>query len=487
MSCKPYLEGPSLDDHTLPRMPPRMQPWQAEWCRDHRAVHEMLDTYGSPLHVHHTVPLLDNASILSTTAAELGLDLDIFFARKANKALIYVQAALGAGLGVDIASQEELLQARALGAAGPRLVITAAVKSAALLRLAVECGATVVLDNDCERQALLAVVRHLGRPANMALRLSGFRTADGALRSRFGYDVETAERVVEGLAPALESGELRLEGLHFHLDGYRTDDRLAALDHCLALADRLASQGHGLSFIDMGGGVPVSYVEDAAPWNAFQLQLERALLGQRPPITYRNYGYGRIAHRGEVLGPFNAYPHHQPLDAGSWMRQILEAQRPSNPQETVAAALRQRGLRLCIEPGRFLLDGCGLTVARVAHRKQLPTGEVLLGLEMNSSNCRSRKSELLTDPVLVSAQPRPPVRPTEVFLTGSYCSEDDLITHRRVRFANGVQVGDAIVFLNTAGYLMHFTESRSHQFPLPHNLVFDPAAAGPKQDLVDFE
>lgn len=487
MISKGLAESTTTVNGTLPAMPPRMRRWQAQWCRDHRTAHELLATYGSPLHLHHSAPMRDNASLLAATAAGLGLDLDIFFARKANKALTYVQAALDSGLGVDVASQEELSQARALGADGDRLVITAAVKSGPLLRLAVECGATVVLDNADELQALHAITQELRRPANVALRLSGFHTHSGILRSRFGFSIDAFESVMDELTPALDDGALRLLGLHFHLDGYRTSDRAAALDQCLTLADRLASRGRRLSFIDMGGGVPVSYLERAEPWEAFQRQLDLALLGQRPAITYRNYGYGRLAHGGEVIGPLMAYPHHQPLEADAWLQQILGARRPSRRQETVAEALRERGLRLCIEPGRFLLDGCGLTVARVVHRKTLPEGEVLLGLDMNSSHCRSRKSELLTDPLLVPAEPRPSVRPTEVFLTGSYCSEDDLITHRRVRFGNGVQVGDAIVFVNTAGYLMHFTESRSHQFPLPHNLVLEEASGRPKQDLVDFE
>jgi diaminopimelate decarboxylase len=45
--------------------------------------------------------------------------------------------------------------------------------------------------------------------------------------------------------------------------------------------------------------------------------------------------------------------------------------------------------------------------------------------------------------------------------------------HRRLHFPTGVAVGDIIAFPNTAGYLMHFIESRSHQFDLPINVVMD--------------
>ena len=47
-----------------------------------------------------------------------GLDLKIFFARKANKCLALVDEAAQLGLGVDVASEAELRQVLARGRAG---------------------------------------------------------------------------------------------------------------------------------------------------------------------------------------------------------------------------------------------------------------------------------------------------------------------------------------------------------------------------------
>jgi len=41
-----------------------------------------------------------------------------------------------------------------------------------------------------------------------------------------------------------------------------------------------------------------------------------------------------------------------------------------------------------------------------------------------------------------------------------------------------VKAGDLMVFPNTAGYLMHFLESRSHQFPLARNVFVTEGNAG---------
>ena len=69
--------------------------------------------------------------------------------------------------------------------------------------------------------------------------------------------------------------------------------------------------------------------------------------------------------------------------------------------------------------------------------------------------------------------PAEPTEPIEGYLVGAYCIERELITWRRLRFPNGVAVGDMILFVNTAGYQMHILESASHQIPLARNLVVD--------------
>lgn len=63
----------------------------------------------------------------------------------------------------------------------------------------------------------------------------------------------------------------------------------------------------------------------------------------------------------------------------------------------------------------------------------------------------------------------------EGYLVGAYCIERELLTWRRMRFADGVAVGDLIAFPNTAGYLMHILESSSHQIPLARNVVVSEA------------
>ena len=287
------------------------------------------------------------------------------------------------------------------------------------------------------------------------------------------------------LAPGLPDGLLPIVGVHFHLDGYDPLDRVAALGESFELIDALRTRGHDPGFVDFGGGIPISYIDDPAQWDRFWSEHRAAVRGDRPPLTFDGHGLGLSLHAGELIGAPNVYPFHQRPIRGAWLEQVLAA-RPTRSagsagsagSATVAEAARSRGIELRCEPGRSLVDGCGMTAARVEFRKPRPDGSWLIGLAMNRTQCRSTSDDFLVDPLLLrpaaagrhSANGRP-TGPIEGFLVGAYCIERELLTWRRLVFPHGVEVGDLVVFPNTAGYLMHILESASHQIPLARNLV----------------
>ena len=107
------------------------------------------------------------------------------------------------------------------------------------------------------------------------------------------------------------------------------------------------------------------------------------------------------------------------------------------------------------------------------------------GAEVACFALREGARTLLVDPLVLEPDAGAPrTGPIEGFLVGPYFVERDLLSWRRLIFPNGVALGDLIVFPNTAGYLMHLLESRSHQIPLARNLIL-PLDGSPFLDSVD--
>jgi diaminopimelate decarboxylase len=357
-------------------------------------------------------------------------------------------------------------------------------KSETLLRLCLANDVTVIIDNDDEVELIAALARGAGRKATIGIRVSGFDHHGQRLHSRFGFGIERLAALLERLRGSFADA-FTLTGLHFHLNGYDADHRISALRQLLPFALALEQAGEKPVFIDIGGGLPMRYLEEPAQWDAWLDAHQTALLGAGEPITIHNHGIGRIVHEGKVFGEIDAYPTGHDLIQEAWLARILDA---GFEGETIAAALRDNSIELRAEPGRSVLDGCGLTAARVQFRKRDTRGNGIVGVAMNRTQCRTGFAEFMLDPVLVPGTPeREPSTPFEGYIAGTYCTESEWISLRRHHFENGVEVGDVLVFPNTAGYLMHFLESRSHQFDLAGNLFLsdDQGAESIRLDDID--
>lgn len=447
-------------------------------------VHRWIEQFGSPLNILCASPLHRNLQELSDVVTGHDLDSRIYFARKSNKAICFVDAALSMGCGIDVASDAELRQARDRGAKPTDLICTAAIKNERLIEQCIQQRITMTIDNVDELQQCIAIAKRVGKDAQVAIRWSGFLHEGEKLYSRFGIDVSDVACLIERLIDQ----PVAVQGLHFHLDGNSASERASAIEQSLWIATKFREHGHQLRFLDIGGGVPMSYLEDGAQYANFWNELRLALRGKRDPITYRGHGLGFIAATDDIVGVAKTYPYYQSLTRGDWLRHILAA--PSQAGPTIGKLISNSGLQFRMEPGRSVLDGCGMTVARVEYRKRHFNGDWLIGLSMNRTQCRTTSDDFLVDPLLVkrrgdSGRDGDDSEMTG-YLVGAYCTEAELLTLRKLRFPRGVAMGDLVVFPNTAGYLMHFLESRSHQFPLAANLVVtEETMACPKLDVID--
>lgn len=478
--------------HGLPPLPARMEQWARELTTDAAACTGLLDVYSSPVNVVNPAPMVRNVEELVTAGANHGVEVRVFYARKANKALTFVDTVSAAGHGVDVASYRELEQVLAAGVAGRDIILSAAIKPDALLQLAVDNEVTISVDTVAELERIIALARRVPgatHPVAVAPRLAP--DPRRLLATRFGERRHTWAAALNELS-AEDLSLVRVAGIHVHLHGYSATDRALALAEVFALCDDLAPH-HRVEFVDIGGGVPMSYIDDAAAWDHFEQM--RAHHDALQPFTWKSDPLATI------------YPYHQQPIRGRWLDDVLS--RPhrrvsctggaavddetgaSSDVHTVADELRRQGLRLHVEPGRSIVDGCGLTLARVEFVKHRADGIALVGLGMNRTQCRTTSDDFTIDPVHIpvdgaSGSAAGDERGTggsvassfgepekiEAYLVGAYCIEDELILRRRIRFPRGVKPGDVVALPNTAGYFMHILESASHQIPLAKNVVW---------------
>ncbi len=431
----------------------------------------MIDEYGSPINIHNKGEFHENILSYQTVGESLNLDLEIYFARKANKCKTFVSEAKKANIGVDTASFQELSDCIDVGISREKIVLTAAIKSKKLLELAVKNEVVIVLDNYDELQLLQSICQNLSTRSKVALRVSGFLFED-ALPTRFGIGLEEVRTLlIQQFKPEGEFSQLDFQGLHFHINGYSIQQRAISLVQTIHLVDELSDSGIQTKFIDIGGGFLVNYLESEEEWNEFHQELKMAILGKSKPITFRNDPLGMFYHNGEILGSPKVYPYYNDHPKEIFLRQIMESKFDGNTK--IFEALNSRKIQLRIEPGRSLLDQTGITVAEVMFRKTNSQKDNFIGLAMNRTQLKSSSEDFLLDPFFIAQENPQEAIPFEGYLVGAYCLEQEMILKRKISLPWLPAVGDMICFVNTAGYMTHFYESQAHLFDLAKNLFFE--------------
>ncbi len=225
-----------------PKLTPRLHPWVQRFLKEATLHKQLATNYGSPLNLHNCDPFVENYEAYANVIESFGLSHQIFYARKANKCKAFVKEAKRHSIGVDVASFEELNQCLSLGLNPDKLVLTAAIKTKDMLTLAIKNRILIVVDNHDEMDAIKELAAHMNTQAKLAVRVSGFVLDKKKLYSRFGFDIAAAENVVKECICIAE--HLSYEGLHFHLNGYAIDERVAAFDQLIDFGGSVFQIGH---------------------------------------------------------------------------------------------------------------------------------------------------------------------------------------------------------------------------------------------------
>lgn len=408
--------------------------------------YELSHALGGPFHLLLPDRFDTNTAAFRAALAEAGVEGQVYYAKKANKAAVWIERCAVSGTGVDVASAGELRDALGHGVRGEHIVVTGPAKADHLLRVAVLQGCLIAVDALDELDRIITEARAVRRQARVLLR----RLSPAQPHSRFGLD---GAEVEAALIQCQEAGDsLDMEGFSFHLSGYdpqlRAELAVQLVDLCLT-ARKLGLRADRIS---IGGGFAVDYT-DAAHW-------ERFLRDQRP----EHY------HAGKSFTAADFYPYHSPIAGADALRAVLAA-------HGLAGRLRETEVRLLLEPGRALLDQAGCTVFRVQGVKDRD-GYGIVTVDGSSLSLSEQwfASEYLPDPVLLSRGA--PGEPYAACVGGATCLESDMVTWRKVALPARPAPGDLLVYPNTAGYQMDSNESPFHELPLPPKVVLDPVGCG---------
>ncbi len=453
---------------------PRLEPRLADLIHTPGLLHSLVGALGSPLNVLLPEQIVDNLQRFQDTYRRHHLSGEVYFAHKANRSSALVRRLAATGARLDVASLGELQHVLGSGFTPERVMATGP-KNPELLWLAARTGITVNVDSHAELCDLARMVAKHDLPrVKVLLRLSSFEaggTRQLSRPSRFGSSVRELDSLLDLVEKHRES--LELIGVAYHLDTIGLPEKAVALEGCITVLNECRRRGMSPGVIDIGGGFGVNYLADGDQWGRYTTELTNAVLGRRPPLTWQRHGYGLRNENGTLRGTLGLYPAYRPISGDRYLDALLSQPAPSLGRP-LATLLLENLFDLWTEPGRALVDQCGLAAARVLEVRGAGDGAHLVRLDMNASDVSLEEHGVLMDPIVVPLGARRADAeggPVGVHLIGNLCLEADLITRRTVFLPALPEAGDLMVFANTAGYFMDFSADHALHQPIARKVA----------------
>ncbi len=274
------------------------------------------DAVGTPVYVYSTATLRRHFRVV--TEAFGSHPHLVCYAVKANSTLAVLKLLAEQGSGFDIVSGGELARVKAAGGQPGKTVFAGVGKTVDEMAQALDAGILFFnVESPEELELLDAVGRSKGRRAPFAVRVNPNVDAGthrhistGLKTSKFGVPFEEAM--------ALYTRAKRMKGLeavgvdcHIGSQITKTAPFKAALSKVGGLYKELKAKGHALRYLDIGGGLGITYTSETPPT-------------------------------------------------------------PQEYASTALAAVGDTGATLVFEPGRLLVGNAGLLVTRVLFRKKTP-------------------------------------------------------------------------------------------------------------------
>jgi diaminopimelate decarboxylase len=264
------------------------------------------EAVGTPSYVYSTAALREHFRAVTESFGEH--PHLVCYSVKANSTLAVLRLLAEEGSGFDIVSGGELARVKVAGGAPGKTVFAGVGKTAEEMAAALAAGILFFnVESPEELELLDAVGRAQGKRAPFAIRVNpnvDARThrhiATGLKTSKFGVPFEEA---VELYARARRMKGLEAVGLDFHIGSQitRTSPFKAALTKVGGLYQELKAQGHGLRYLDVGGGLGITYTEETPPSTAEYARTILAAVGNTGATLVFEPGRSVVGNAGVLL------------------------------------------------------------------------------------------------------------------------------------------------------------------------------------------
>jgi diaminopimelate decarboxylase len=287
------------------------------------------EKFGTPTYVYSAKTILDHYARLDAALAPL--DHLICYAVKANSNRAILKLLVRAGAGFDIVSGGELFRVLEAGGDAAKCTFAGVGKSGDEIEYALEQG---VYSFNVESEAELDLIERIARAKKMrapiALRVNPdvdphthHYISTGSQGNKFGIALEQVSAVYERAA---RLSNIEIVGVQMHIGSQITQDKpfAHAIEKVLPLVRDLKSK-FAIKFLSIGGGMGIIY--------------RRAL----------ESGSGKWWHdHGSEPSAFSV----------------------RNYADAIVPPLRDLGVRILVEPGRFLVGNAGVLLTRVRYEKE---------------------------------------------------------------------------------------------------------------------
>ena len=354
-------------------------------------IRNIVQKHGTPCYIysHHT--LTDHFTKIQRAFAPV--HPLICYAMKANDNLAVITTLIKLGAGLDIVSIGELKKALLAGADPKKIVFASVGKTEDEIRQAIKAGILFFnVESLPELDEINRIAGAMKRRPKVALRINPDvaaptheKISTGTLTKKFGIDLSTARKIMKN---SRAYKHIQFAGLHCHIGSQITSAApfIRAMKKILEFIKLLEKDGITLEYLDIGGGLGIIYKDEK-------------------PQTAQDFA------------------------------------------DAILPCLQMTGLKIVMEPGRFIVGNAGIFVTKVLYVKNngLKTFVIVDGgmNDLIRPSLYDAYHEIV--PVVQSKASR-----IKVDVVGPICESGDFFAHARM--LPKVKPGDLLAVMSAGAY-----------------------------------